>query len=112
MAQLAERLGLDLTDALARHRESLAHFLEDVLALLADAEAEAEDLLLLGRQRSQGALDLMREVLADQGVVRRLGRLVLEEIAQVGVLPDGGFQRQRLPRRLQDEPDLPRRHAV
>src|ERR1041384_2518315 len=45
MAQLAERLGFDLPDTLARHLEVLTHFLESVVALLADAEAHAEDLL-------------------------------------------------------------------
>ena len=39
VAQLAERLGLDLADALARDREALADFFERVLAAVADAEA-------------------------------------------------------------------------
>src|SRR5439155_9592771 len=66
MAQLAERLGLDLPDALTGDREALANLFQRVLALLADAEPEAEDLLLLGRQRGQRALDLRREVLTQQ----------------------------------------------
>src|SRR2546427_7600702 len=77
MAQLAERLGLDLPDALARHREALADLFERVLPLFADAEPEAEDLLLLRRQRGQRALDLGREVLTHQRVVGRARRLVL-----------------------------------
>src|SRR3979411_2805712 len=48
--QLAERLGLDLPDALAGHLEVLADLLEGVIALLADAEAHAQDLLLARRQ--------------------------------------------------------------
>ena len=39
MAQLAERLGLDLADPLAGHLEVLAHLLEGVVRALADAEA-------------------------------------------------------------------------
>ena len=49
MAQLAERLGLDLPDPLSRDREALAHLFQRVLALLADPEAQAQDFLLLGR---------------------------------------------------------------
>src|SRR5262245_36888356 len=47
VAQLPERLGLDLADALARHLEALADLFERVLALFADAEPEPQDLLLL-----------------------------------------------------------------
>src|SRR6185312_5334612 len=45
MPQLAQGLGLDLADALARDLEVLAHLLEGVVGLLADAEAHAQDLL-------------------------------------------------------------------
>src|SRR5216684_830747 len=41
VAQLAQRLGLDLADALAGDREVLAHFLQRVVGLLADSEAHA-----------------------------------------------------------------------
>src|SRR2546426_2915211 len=111
MAQLAERLGLDLPNPLTRDGEPLADLFERVLALFADAEAETEDLLLLRRQRGQRALDLGREVLTQQRIVRRAGRLVLEEIAELAVLADRRLQRQRLARRLEDEPHLLGRHA-
>src|SRR2546426_2056048 len=52
-AQLAERLGLDLPDALARHREALPDLLEGVVGLLADAEAQPQDLLLARRERGE-----------------------------------------------------------
>src|SRR5262249_55507991 len=106
MAELAERLGLDLANALAGHREALADLLERVLALVADAEPEAQDLLFLGRERAEGALHLVRQVLADQAVVRRFRALVLEEVAQLRVLADRGLERERLARGLEDEPDL------
>jgi hypothetical protein len=70
MAQLAKRLGLDLPDALSGDREAPADLLERVLPLLADPEPQAEDLLLLRRERGQGPLDLTGEVLAEQRVVR------------------------------------------
>src|SRR6266481_9865332 len=111
MAELAERLGLDLADALAGHREALADLLERVLALVADPEPKAQDLLLLGRERAEGALHLVRQVLADQAVVRRFSAFVLEEVAQLRVLADRGLERERLARGLEDEPDLAGGHA-
>src|SRR5580765_1964953 len=63
VTQLPERFSLDLPDSLARNGEALADFLEGVLAFLADAEAQTQDLLLLGREHGQRALDLSREVL-------------------------------------------------
>src|SRR5438045_2994425 len=44
VAQLAQRLGLDLADALARDLEVLADLFQRVVALLADAEAHAQNL--------------------------------------------------------------------
>src|SRR5689334_8961515 len=46
MAELAERLRLDLPDTLAGHREADADLLEGVVRALADPEAETQDLLL------------------------------------------------------------------
>jgi len=45
VAELAERLGLDLADALAGDFEILAHFLEGVVGLFANAEAHARTFL-------------------------------------------------------------------
>src|SRR5262252_5408367 len=50
LAQLAERLCLDLADALARHAEDLADLLEGMIAGAADPEAHAQDALLARRQ--------------------------------------------------------------
>ncbi len=47
-AQLAQGLGFDLANAFARDVELLADLFERMFALAADAEAEADDLLLLG----------------------------------------------------------------
>src|SRR5206468_12592609 len=101
MAKLTERFGLDLTNPLAGNGEPLSDLFERVLALFADAEAQTKDLLLLRRQRGQRALDLRGEVLPQQCVVRRAGRLVLEEVAELAVLADRRLQRQRLARGLQ-----------
>src|SRR5688500_16426613 len=56
VTQLAQRLRLDLADALARDREALAHFFERVLAAVADAEPHLDDLLLARGQRLQHGL--------------------------------------------------------
>jgi hypothetical protein len=62
VAQLAQRLGLDLADALAGDLEVLADLFEGVIALLADAEAHAQHLLLARRQRLQHLAGLLGEV--------------------------------------------------
>src|SRR5881296_1178758 len=110
VAKLPERLRFDLPDTLARHVEPLADFFESVLALLADAEPQTQNLLFLRRKHRQCPLNLRAEVLVEQRLVGRAGRFVLEEIAQLGVLSDRRLQRERLARRLEDEPDLLRRH--
>src|SRR5262249_54953185 len=46
-----------------------------------------------------------------QRVVRRPRRLVLEKVTELGVLTDRRLQRQRLARRLEDEPHLLGRYA-
>ena len=97
MAQLAQRLDLDLADTLARHREALADLLERTLAFGAHPEAEAENLLLLRRQRGQCPFDPRHEVLAQEGVIGRASRRVLEEVAQLRVPADGALKRERLP---------------
>ena len=53
MPQLAQRLGLDLADALAGEGEHLAHFLERVLVAVFQPEAHLDDLFLAGSERLQ-----------------------------------------------------------
>ncbi len=61
VAQPAQRLGLDLPDAFPRHLEVLPHLLDRVL-LRADAEAQADDLLLARRERSEHRVDPLADV--------------------------------------------------
>ena len=65
MPQLAERLGLDLTDALAGDREALSDLFERVLAAVADAEPHLDDALFARRQRLQHRLGLLLQVQVD-----------------------------------------------
>src|SRR5688572_28275629 len=51
--QLAERLGLDLADALAGDRELLADLFQRVVGVHADAEAHPQHALLARRQRRE-----------------------------------------------------------
>src|SRR3972149_6404328 len=109
MTQLPERLGLDLADALARYPEALAHFLQRVLAVGADPEAEPPDLPLLRGEHGQRTPYPDPEVRGQERLVGRGFGLVLQEVPELGVLADGRLERQRLPRGLQDEPHLPGR---
>src|SRR6266852_1951738 len=96
MAELAERLDLDLTDPFPRHGKPLADFLERVLAAVPRAEPQPEDFFLAGAERPQRALDLSRQVLARQGVARGFHQLVLDELPQLRVLADRRLERQGL----------------
>src|SRR5207302_6835086 len=85
VAQLAQGLGFDLADALAGDLEVLAHFLERVVALLADAEAHAQDFFFARRERGQHLPRLLGQVHVDDRIGRRGDGLVLDEVAQVRI---------------------------
>ena len=59
MAELAQRLGLDLTDAFARHVELLSDLFEGALAAVLQTEAEPQNLFLSGGQGAQDAAQLL-----------------------------------------------------
>src|SRR5262245_40361323 len=67
MLQLAQRLGLDLTDALARHRKLLTDFLQSMFGIHADAEAHAQHALLACRQGRQHARGRFAQARLDGG---------------------------------------------
>src|SRR6266545_868623 len=104
MAELAERLGLDLPDALARDREVLPHLFQGVLAAVREPEAEAQHLFLARGQRVQHLVGLLAETQADYALDRRAHLLVLDEVAQVAVLllADRRLERDRLLGDLED----------
>src|SRR5688500_19340229 len=83
MPELAQRLGLDLADALARDVELLADFLERVVGRQVDAEAHAQHLRLARGQLAQHAVHGLAQRLDGRGIERALGRGVLDEVAQV-----------------------------
>src|SRR2546422_642326 len=86
VAQLAQRLGLDLAYALARDVELLAHFLEGVIGRHLDAEAHAQHLGFARRQRVEHLLGHVAQAGEGGRVRRRKRRLVLDEIAEMRVV--------------------------
>src|SRR6476469_27627 len=113
MLQLPQRLGLDLADAFAGHRELLADFFQRVIGVHADAEAHAQYALLARREAREHARRGLAQVRLDRGVDREDGVLVLDEIAEVRILfvADRGFERQRLLGDLENLAHLLQRHA-
>jgi len=98
MLQLPQRLRLDLPDPLAGYRELLAHFLQRVIGIHPDAKPHAQHALFAGRERGQHPGRGFAQVGLDGGVDWQDGVLVLDEIAEVGILlvADRGFERQWL----------------
>src|SRR5438876_3909597 len=68
--ELAQRLGLDLADALARHRELQAHLFQRVVGVHADAEAHAQHALLARCESGQCALGRLPQLRLNRGVAR------------------------------------------
>src|ERR687888_1767949 len=83
--ELAERLGLDLSDALAGDREILPDLLEGVLATVGEAEAEPQHLLLARGERVEDLVRLLPQRQADDRLDGRDDLLVLDKVAQVAV---------------------------
>src|SRR5262245_48204184 len=104
MPELAQRLRFDLANPLARHREAGADLLQGKVRALADAEAQAENLLLAGGEGGEHLLRLIAEIHADHRLGGRRDRLVLQEIAEMAVLvvADGCLEGNRLLGDLED----------
>src|SRR5215211_6156739 len=84
--ELAQRLGLDLANALAGHRELLADFFQRVVGVHADAEAHAQHALLARRQRRQHPRRALAQIALDGGLERDHRVLVLDEVAEMRIL--------------------------
>src|SRR5258708_15219061 len=108
MPQLAERLGFDLTDAFARHREALSDLFERVLAAVADAEPHLDHFLFARRQRLQHRFGLFLQIQIDDRFGRRDDLPILDEVAKVRIFlfADRRLERDRLLRDLEHLPHL------
>src|SRR5262245_19057370 len=113
MAQLAQRLRLDLANALPRHGESEPDLLQRQVGALAGPEAQPQDLLLAGRERAEYLARLPADIARQHGIHERDGALVLEEVAEVAVLllAHRRVEGDRLPRDAQRAAPLVARHA-
>src|SRR4051812_43706773 len=85
VAQLAQRLRLDLTDPLASDVELLADLFERARPTVLQAEPELEHASLAARERIEHCLDLLLEQLVRCRFGRGQGAAVLDEVAEVGV---------------------------
>ena len=86
VTHLAQRLGFDLADALAGDPELPAHFLQRAAVAVDQAEAQFQHLALALGQGLEHVADLVLQQ-RDSGHVGGIFRgLVLDEIAEIGVL--------------------------
>src|SRR5262245_2067535 len=108
MAQLAQRLRLDLPDPLPGDREAQPDLLQRQVGRLPDPEPEPQDLLLTRRERAQDLTGLAAQVARQRRVEGGDRPLVLDEVAEVAVvlLPDRCLERDRLAGDAEHTPDL------
>src|SRR5919198_429083 len=78
--ELAQRLGLDLSNPLAGDREVLSDLLQRVLAAVGEAEAEPQYLLFTRGECVEDLVRLLPKREADDRLDRRNDLLVLDEI--------------------------------
>src|SRR3990170_4196486 len=111
VAQLPQRLRLYLADALPRHVELPPNLFQRAAPAVLQPEAQHQHLLLARRQRAEHVLHVLLEKLVRGRLRRRHRPLVLDEVAQVGVLllTDRRLQRHGLLRDLYDLAHLVRR---
>src|SRR5258708_31819835 len=98
MPQLPQRLGLDLADTLAGHRERLPDFFERMVRTVFQSKPHLDDFFLARRERAQHLRGLVFEVDVDHGLGGRDHGAVFDEIAKVRIFlfTDGRLQRDRL----------------
>src|SRR5690349_3004109 len=82
MPQLAERLGLNLPDALTRDGEALANFFESVLAAVVQAETHLDHFFFARRQVLQHRFGLFLEVDVDDRLGGRNHAAILDKISR------------------------------
>src|SRR4051812_210260 len=109
--ELLQRVVLDLPDPLARDVERAPDLLERPRPSAREPEAHLDDLALALRQGRQRAMDVLLAEVLRGDLERRLRRLVLDEVAELGLvlLADRLLERDRLLGHPQDVAHLARR---
>ena len=112
MAELAQRLRLDLTDSLSRDVELLADLFKRVVRVHVDAEAHAQDLRLARREPGQDGFGRLAQAFVGRRIDRRADRRVLDEVAEmrIFIIADGRLHGDRLLGDLQHLANLVFRH--
>src|SRR6266566_8277658 len=102
--ELLERVVLDLADALAGDAERAADLLERARLRAREPEAELDHLAVAFGQRGQRVLDVFSAEGDRRSVERRLGLLVLNEVAELGLflLADRLLERDWMLRHTED----------
>src|SRR5437660_2780457 len=108
--QLAQRLRLDLTDALAGHVELATDLLERPGAAVLETEPQLQHAPLAAGESFEDGLDLLLEELVTRRVGGREGLVVRDEVPEVRILflADRRLERDGLLRDLHDLADLVR----
>src|SRR6266566_710898 len=104
MAQLAQRLGLNLADALAGDGKRLPDFFEGVLAAIVQSEAHLDDFLFARRQGFQYGRGLFLQIQVDDRIGGRNHGLVFNEVPEMRIFlfANGRFERDGLLRDFQN----------
>src|SRR2546421_11459833 len=84
MAQIAQRFGIDLKNALASDMELLADFFQRAAAAIVEAEAQLQNLALTLGQAIQHVFHLLLEQLMAGGIGGSPRGMIFDEITQVG----------------------------
>src|SRR5471030_1499167 len=112
VAQLAQRLGFDLTNPFTGHVELLTNLLEGVVGIHVDTEAHAQNLGFTGSEAGENFASRFFKALNGSHIDWRLHGRVFDEVTQVRVfvITDRGFHGDRLFSDLQYLADLVLRH--
>src|SRR5471032_335919 len=112
VAQLAQRLGFDLTDPLTGHVKLLTDFLKGVVGIHVDAETHAQYLGFTGSEAGQYVASRFFQALNSGDIDWRLHGRVFDEVTQMGVfvITNRRFHGDRLFSDLQYLADFILRH--
>src|SRR6266699_6090065 len=104
MAQFAQSLSLNLTNAFASDVELFADFLQCAAAAIIQAEAQLEHFAFALRQAVKHIFHLLFEQLMAGGIGRSKRRVILNEVTQVAIvlLADWRLETYRLLANLDD----------